>query len=390
MIREVHIAGFKSIVDQTVRLGRVNCFIGANGVGKSNVLEAIGVLGAAASGRVDDEAMGRRGVRAGLPRLFKTSFANARIPPHIGITAQGQPSASYQVSLLNPLASPEPAWAFKTETLVSALKVLVSRGVRGRKANLAASAGLAALEVVALPEDDAASTLLRTLQTYAIYCPNTPALRATVSDPQTRSPVGLAGGALAEGFAALKRTCDDESLDEVLELIDWASDVSVTESAGALLSPSVPRAKHVLKFTDRFMAGNRNTLTAYDASEGALYVLFAAVLCLSASSPPFFAIDNLDQVLNPRLLSRLVSRLAGWLERANPERQLLFTAHNPAVLDGLDLADPEVRLFAVERNSEGHTRLRRVEVSAELRQLSETHPLSRLWMMGRLGAVPNV
>ena len=79
-LREIHIKGFKSIVDQTVSLGRVNCFIGANGVGKSNVLEAMGVLGAAASGRVDDEAIIRRGVRAGLPRLFKTSFAGTRIP----------------------------------------------------------------------------------------------------------------------------------------------------------------------------------------------------------------------------------------------------------------------------------------------------------------------
>ena len=48
MIRNIRIEGFKSIVSQILELGRVNCFIGANGVGKSNVLEAIGILGAAA------------------------------------------------------------------------------------------------------------------------------------------------------------------------------------------------------------------------------------------------------------------------------------------------------------------------------------------------------
>ena len=53
-IRQIRIQGFKSIVDQTILLGRVNCFIGANGTGKSNVLEAIGILSAAAAGRVDD------------------------------------------------------------------------------------------------------------------------------------------------------------------------------------------------------------------------------------------------------------------------------------------------------------------------------------------------
>src|ERR1700755_1932343 len=99
-VREIHIKGFKSIVDQQLALGRVNCFIGANGVGKSNVLEAVGVLSAAASGRVDDESIVRRGVRAGLPRLFKTSFAGTQIPPHIMLEARGEPDATFRVSLL--------------------------------------------------------------------------------------------------------------------------------------------------------------------------------------------------------------------------------------------------------------------------------------------------
>jgi predicted ATPase len=138
------------------------------------------------------------------------------------------------------------------------------------------------------------------------------------------------------------------------------------------------------------MVASRNTLTAYDASEGALYVLFSAALCLAPTSPKLLAVDNLDQALNPRLIARLTERLAGWLKATDPERQLLFTAHNPAVLDGLDLADDEVRLFAVERNSDGHTCLRRVTLSDDLLKLNKEYPLSRLWMMGHLGAVPNV
>ena len=388
-LRQIHIKGFKSILDQTVALGRVNCFIGANGVGKSNVLEALGVLGAAASGRVDDEAISRRGVRAGLPRLFKTSFAGTQIPPHITLEARGHPEATYRVSLLNPLDNPEPAWSFKTEFLSSGTTEILSRGVRDKK-NLDESAGLAALKVVELQPDDSAALLLKALQGYAIYTPNTPALRATVQDPQTRAPVGLVGGGLAEGFESVKRAVSQDQLHDVLELIDWVSDVSATESAAALLSPSVARAKQVLKFTDRFMASSRNTLTAYDASEGALYVLFAAVLCLSPTAPFVFAIDNLDSALNPRLVTKLVGRLAPWLQATSPDRQLLFTAHNPTVLDGLDLDDDEVRLFAVERNSEGHTTVRRITLTPELQKLNKEYPLSRLWAMGNLGAVPNV
>jgi predicted ATPase len=392
MIRNIRVEGFKSIASQTVELGRVNCFIGANGVGKSNLLEAIGILGAATSGRVDDEAIVRRGVRAGLPRLYKTAFLDERIRPDILLEATGEAGATYRVTLLNPLENPKPAWSFKTEFLADDLGEFVSRGVRGDKENLLESAGLAALKVVEMPADGAATRLLRTLQDYAIYCPNTPSLRGTVQDGQMRPPVGLSGGGLAEGVQDLQKKKDfyDGQLDSVFELIDWASDIAATEEISSLLSPSVARSKNVLRFTDRFMEVSRNELTAYDASEGALYVLFAAVLCLSGFSPRLFAIDNLDQALNPRLMAKLAGRLAGWLKAASSSRQLLFTAHNPAVLDGLDLADDEVRLFAVERNSEGHTCVRRVALSDDLLALNKEYPLSRLWMMGHLGAVPNV
>lgn len=392
MIKKIHIDGFKSIVSQSLDLGRINCFIGANGVGKSNILEAIGVLGAAASGKVDDESLLRRGVRPGVPRLYKTSFASVTVPGHIGLSAESSRNASYKVSLLNPLESPDPAWSFKTERLVDGDVEIVSDGVRNKQ-NLTPSAGLAALKVVEIERDSAAADLMERLQNFAIYSPNTPTLRAMISDPQSRNPLGLAGGRLAEAFAEFRKQIleeDDDLMDSVYELVDWVADIQTTSSAGSLLSPSVSRTQVVLKFTDRFMRKSRNTLTAYDASEGALYVLFCAILCISPHSPKIFAVDNLDQALNPRLVGRLTAKLSDWLAKAESGRQLLFTAHNPAVLDGLDLDDPDTRLFAVERNSEGHTVIRRIELNPELAKLHATYPLSRLWLMGNLGAMPNV
>ncbi|MBI5901718.1 MAG: AAA family ATPase [Rhodocyclales bacterium] len=392
MIRTIQIDGFKSIATMQLPLGRLNCFIGANGVGKTNILEAIGVLGAAANGKVDDEALLRRGVRPGVPRLYKTSFESGKVPVHIGIKAESDQGATYRVSLLNPLESPEPAWSFKTERLYDGHDEIVSDGVRNKR-NLTPTAGLAALKVVEVPERNPAFELMQYLQNFAIYSPNTPTLRGMVGDPQSRSPVGLAGGRLAEGFAEFRKVVldrDEALLDDVFGLLDWVADIQTTAAAGSLLSPSVARTKEVLKFADRFMKKSRNTLTAYDASEGALYVLYCAILCLAPNAPRMLAIDNLDQALNPRLVSRLTERLSAWLRKSGSGRQLLFTAHNPAVLDGLDLSDETVRLFAVERNSEGHTCVRSIEPSAELLRLNETYPLSRLWLMGNLGAVPNV
>lgn len=395
MLRKLDISGFKSIHEQRIELGRVNCFIGANGVGKSNVLEALGVLGAAANGVVDDESLLRRGVRAGVPRLYKSSFASERTPAHIGIGIEGDTKESFRVSLLNPLESPDPAWTYKTEVLTDGLEEIVSDGVRNKK-NLNPQVGLAALKLVDLSSDNAAAKLMQALQEYAIYCPNTPTLRGTVPDMQSRRPVGLSGGQLAESFEVLRKHLDSQGdagedvLDQVLGMIDWVADVQTTSHGASLISSKVPRTKLMLKFTDRFMNKSRNELTAYDASEGALYILFCAALCLLPQAPKIFAIDNLDQALNPRLLAKLTARLAQWLAYNALDRQLLFTAHNPAVLDGLDLGDPETRLFAVERNSNGLTVVRRIELSAELAALNKEYPLSRLWMMGHLGAVPNV
>ena len=318
LIRQVEIRGFKSIYSANLELGRVNCLIGANGSGKSNLLEALGVLGAAANGVVDDESLLRRGVRAGLPRLYKSSFVSDRTPAHIAIRVTGSAQETYRVSLLNPLDSPEPAWSYKTEVLSDGKREILSQGVRNKK-NLNPKAGLAALERVHLDPTNLAAQLMQRLQEFAIYAPNTPTLRGILPDQQSRLPVGLSGGQLAEGFASLRQQLQsqgdagEEILEQVLDLIDWVLDIETTVSGTNLLSPKIPRTKRLLKFSDRFMNPSRNELTAYDASEGALYLIFAALLCLLPQAPQLLAIDNLDQALNPRLLVRLMSRLAGWL-----------------------------------------------------------------------------
>jgi energy-coupling factor transporter ATP-binding protein EcfA2 len=397
MLRTITIDGFKSIQGLSLGLGRVNCLIGANGVGKSNILEAIGVLGAAANGTVDDEALLRRGVRPGLPRLYKSSFASAQTPAHISLSAADVEStdasgAVFRISLLNPLDNPSPVWHFKTEYLFDGGDEIVSDGIRGSK-NLTKDKGLSALKLVELDPGNRAALLMAALQNYAIYAPSTATLRGMVGDPQARDPLGLSGGRLAEAFSEFKKARlnpDEDLLDDVLELVDWVKNVDTTTTAGSLLSPSVARTKNVLRFTDRFMKEGRNTLTAYDASEGALYILFSAILCLSSQAPKVFSIDNIDQALNPRLTAALIRKTSSWLRKAGSDRQLIFTAHNPAALDGLDLSDDEVRLFAVDRNSDGQTVVKRIEMTPDLIALQKDYPLSRLWLMGNLGAVPNV
>jgi energy-coupling factor transporter ATP-binding protein EcfA2 len=399
MITKLRVDAFKSLEYVTVELGQINVFVGANGSGKSNLLESLGVLGAAANGRVDDEALLRRGVRPGVPRLYKSALPHYDFDkrPHIQFEAKSS-GATYSVSLWNPLNDPKPAWQYKTELLAQRGEWIVGRSPRdSRRWN--PEQGLAALKAVELSNGDPALTLLDDLRGYCIFCANTPTLRGLTPDQQSREPVGLSGGRLSEAVAELlgARYVPPFSeevygpIRQVISLIDWAKSFDSAPSSAVPLSPSAASSKRVVRFTDRFMAKNRNVLTGYDASEGALYVLFAAVLALHPKAPSCFAIDNLDQALNPRLSMRLAESFCQWLLNSKEPRQVLLTVHNPTVLDGLPLTDDRVRLFTVDRDNYGRTAVRRIELNQELlAKAAEGWTLSRLWVNGLIGGVPNV
>ena len=396
MLEHLSVRTFKSLDDVTVDLGLVNVFIGANGSGKSNLLEALGILSAAADGKVDDQALLARGVRPGLPALYKSAFPakpGKRIPPHLYFGARSA-RARYEVSLHNPLKDPAPAWRFKTELWEGDDDTLVGRSpAQGIKTN--PERGLAALKAVDVPAG-AALDLLGLLQGYVIFSPTTAVLRGVAPETQPRQPVGLSGGNLPRTIRRLlkQRKRDDRSrriCREVLGLFDWVENFGSTRSDRLPLSPTAASSKEVIQFRDRFMRRNQNVLSGYDASEGALYALFLAVVAGHEASPALCAVDNADHGLNPRLARSLMRYLCQWYLDSSEPRQILLTTHNPLVLDGLPLQDDHVRLFTVSRTGSGRTSVRRVVVDGSLRKKAKQGwTLSRLWVMGHLGGVPDV
>ena len=396
MLERLIVRTFKSLDNVAVDLGLVNVFIGANGSGKSNLLEALGVLSAAADGKVDDQALLARGVRPGLPALYKSAFParpGKKIPPHLHFGACSA-EARYEISLHNPLGDPEPAWRFKTELWEDDDDKLVGRPpANDGKTN--SERGLAALKAVEAPAG-AALDLLELLQSYVIFSPTTAVLRGVAPETQPRQPLGLSGGNLPQAIRDLlrQRDRDDRSkriCREVRGLLDWAVGFGWTSAGRLPLSPTAASSKEVVQFRDRFMRKDRNVLSGYDASEGALYALFLAVVSGHEASPALCAVDNADHGLNPRLARSLMECLCQWYLESSKPRQILLTTHNPLVLDGLPLRDERVRLFTVARTASGRTSVRRVVVDDQLLKKAEQGwSLSRLWVMGHLGGVPDV
>jgi hypothetical protein len=321
--------------------------------------------------------------------------------------------AAYQLKLDNPIEEPLARWKVAQELLMAGeLRLLdrhgrfvlssgVTEGVPRQRVlfeedRTAASIVLDVLTLIPptmkwIQETLPAQELVTALRDYALFAPVTPVLRGTAEDV-ARDPLGLGGSGLPTAIQSLlneeERTLGPFDLDEVWEMIEWAQDVSAAQGSEVPLSPAVPTKPIILKFVDRFMAQERNTLSAYDASEGALYVLFMLVLSCHPKAPRIFAVDNFDQALHPRLAAALTRMVTSHIVREG-KRQMLVTTHNPLVLDGLDLRDDRVRLFAVERDRNGATQINRVVLSEELlAEADKGMSLSRLWVMGRLGGVP--
>lgn len=388
MLNQIKVNSFKSLEKVEIDLGLVNVFIGANGSGKSNLLEAIGILGAAASGRVDDEALLRRGVRPGLPVLYKSSFKGGPQATGIRFSACNE-GASYSVGLFNPTAEPEPGWRFNTELLVEGDNKIVGRSQRS-KLRLEPTAGYASLKAVELLANSPADRLLKELREFAIYSPDTATLRGLDSDQQSRKPIGLNGGRLAEAVNDLFKVESNRALySSTLELIDWARGMGATSSDSVPVSPTIPQPTLILRFRDKFMTQGRNYLSGYDASEGALYILFMTVLMHHPDAPKVIAVDNFDHALNPRLAKSLTRKICDWSVKQS-DRQMFLTSHNPLVLDGLPLRNDTIRLFTVERSNHGKTVVRRVKITEKLLDKADQGiPLSQQWVMGTFGGVPS-
>jgi predicted ATPase len=402
MISRLEIKGFKSLVDVSIELGAVNVFIGANGSGKSNLLEAVGVLGAAVFGSVEPETLRYRGVRLGIPESYKSSL-KSEPSRRLVIEAQSQ-NAKYYVDFENLLfSSNRQRWRIGVEQLSDNGRSLLIReprkcilhspGHNNQEINISEDQSAAMLSVRIQQTDPFdARSLLELLEGFAIFAPSTPVLRGISSDDVAREPLGLGGSELT---SAISQLIDRENgkfgpfdLDDVWELIEWAEDVISLPREIARVSPSLRTGPQVLTFVDRKMRGERGILSAYDASEGALYVLFMLALVGLEDSPKFFAVDNFDQALHPRL-ARALTRLISEQIVDDGSRQMLATTHNPLVLDGLDLLDDHIRLFTVDRDTNGATQVNRVQVTPELMAQAENgFSLSRLWTMGRLGGVP--
>ena len=160
------------------------------------------------------------------------------------------------------------------------------------------------------------------LQGFLIYSPENSFLRTFETEVQIQ-PLGIKGEGLFKLLTVLSSVSNSERLNEIkkqLTLLDWFDDFEVVGNAST--------GERTINIRDKFLDENLSYFTQKSANEGFLFLLFCFTLFVSQETPSFFAIDNVDASLNPKLCSRLVKDLVALSKKH--EKQAILTTHNPA------------------------------------------------------------
>ncbi|MDZ4787196.1 MAG: AAA family ATPase, partial [bacterium] len=340
---------------------------------------------AAANDKLDNEFLAARGIRVTEPRFMRSAFEKENLDKDISIELRKNDTEQFSCILQND-NSHYSQWVSKNffgdskVSLKDAIDLLIQKhGGREQLKYLLEEETELSEQVFSNFKKDAESFIpILHLNEFIIYSPENQALRTFEKEGQIQ-PLGINGEGLFKLINVLNADNPDQlnQIKEKLRLIDWFKDFEVPQNLSAMQTS--------LQITDRYLDTDLSYFDQRSSNEGFLFLLFYFTLFISELTPKFFAIDNIDASLNPRLCRRLIQELVELAKKH--DKQVIFTTHNPAVLDGLDLDDDEQRLLVISRNQLGYTKARRI---LEPKPLEGQEPvkLSEAFLRGYIGGLP--
>jgi len=395
MIEKIHIQNFKSIYDLELEVGRVNLFIGENGSGKSNLLEALVFVSASESNKLDNEFLVSRGLRVPEPELMRSAFSqeNKRTNINIRLGFKNNLYKSYKLANTNDNYSEWFDFAMNDRNNLNirlkALEVLAQIDENRLEEVLQEDSTNAKYIPQTKKELDKeilkTNTLLHliknpnsTLKDFVIYSPENTALRIFEREKQIQ-PLGINGEGLLKLLKVINNYEDKSYINTIIEslqLFNWFEDIEIPTNISSGEDKVIIKDKYLYREIDQ-----------RSANEGFLFILFYITLIVAKETPKAFAIDNIDASLNPKLCTKLMTILTELAQKY--DKQIFLTTHNPAILDGIDLNDEEQKLFVVSRNKQGHTRMKEITAKDKPKS-SDDEPLhlSEAFMRGYLGGLP--
>jgi len=197
MLKKLQVQNFKSIWSDTVELGQLNVFIGENGAGKSNLLEALAVMSAAKQERLDIEGLYSKGVRVAKPALTCSSFHGKNPKPQIEISLAFQREKQLMTikSVLETDKTDEAVVKWK-DSFEQKAQEQEQQDILKHVLNLSATEDkLKLMKALSEQKRTEKSALYHPIQNYLIYNLDTKALRGLSSESK-KVPLGINGEGL--------------------------------------------------------------------------------------------------------------------------------------------------------------------------------------------------
>ena len=405
MIETIRIANYKSIREMSFNPKRINLFIGENGAGKSNILESLAIFSAATSNMLSNEFLSSRGIRpidplttiTKLPLCDEDEVQDEDTKDQIRIYAQldkfligvvayhdkEDPYGQLKAEILTPRPDETPGSYLLSEESITNKDSLLKKdlfklfGEINKNFKVDDLSDLFSVNLYEETKKKAPKKLQTLLNlrkklffiqrsmgllndlenrkssknNFVIFNPDTYVLMGGKGQSYIQ-PLGINGEGLFTLLGVMAKK-EPENFQDVLELasvFNWLEKIEISQNINN-------EVEIILR--DRFMG---DVIKPQNANEGFLFTLFYQIL---------------------------VKKLAEKAKKHN--KQVFLSTHNPAVLDGINLLDPDETIFVIDRKYTGETRLRELtekNIPKPQKEGEKIH-LSEAFLRGYLGGIPS-
>ncbi|MGB8843607.1 MAG: AAA family ATPase [Aliidongia sp.] len=376
----LYVSGYRRLRNVGLSLGPFNVLVGANGVGKSSILEVFDLLSASASGDLE-YTISQSG---GISSLVTQDGSTDSICFELEKLIKSEPFSKYSLRL----SIRGTGFAISSETLLQGrldneapFQVIEANDTRIRYLdtkkklprpvfpNWEQKPQETALYQVPkmFKEPEAFRHLLASASIYHILDVT---LRAPVRLPQPLQPAdtpGKNGETLLSCLYALREN-EPSRFESVIDALRAAF-----PTFEKLDLPLVAAGQITLRWKDRNF---KNPLYPHQLSEGTLRFLWLATLLQSPGLPKVTLIDEPEVSLHPEMLQLLTELM----REASSRTQLIVATHSDRFVRFLK---PE-ELVVCDLDEEGGTSVKRAD-ELDLDKWLSDYALDELWSMGRLG-----
>lgn len=381
---EIRIDGFRRLCGIELPLKPLNVVIGANGVGKTSLLDVFDLLKASAEGKLAEKVSDLQGFSS-IQSRFARIKKNDTIQIACTVEDPPLPKMTYDLMLHGagsgytiPVESlwnlvPPPGDAHSVlyregdivNTCQPAIDVQLLTDATARK--LRPNESL----ISQLPFDFTSMIDFHDALTSLIHCrPIDARERAPVRLPQSLRPADLPG-ANGENLAACLYTMRESTPVQFEAMEDTLR--TAFPSFRKLAFPSVAAGMLVFTWHD---ANFSDALSPHELSEGTLRFLWLATLLASPGLPAVTLIDEPEISLHPELLSLL----AELFRDASTRTQLIVATQSDSLIRFLK---PE-EVVVMDMGEDGLATATRAD-TFDLESWLQDYTLDEVWRMGRMG-----